>query len=146
MSCCVKNLPKGVKKLLNHDECVRFRGSYNKTNFVVNGNVVAVDTNICKNKDGYNLCSFVFDYVKGNKETDPIFTLETYTITSFNTDLTKQKGVITITNLYNDTGSGGVSTGGIVAFNVLGGNGIYSEIKTVIIDFNNTERQLYFCG
>ena len=41
---------------------------------------------------------------------------------------------------------GGITSPNTIAFNVLGANGIYIGIKTVIIDFNNIERKLYFCA
>jgi hypothetical protein len=146
MSCCVKNIPKSVKKLLNDGQNVIFKGYYNKNNININkNNSATVNTNICKNKNGYNLCSYIFNYVKGSDSKE--FSLETYTLSSYNSDLNKEKGVITFTNLYYDSGAAaGITSPLIIAFNVLGGNGIYSEIKTVIIDCTDTERKLYFCG
>ena len=145
VNCCVKKIPKAVKNLLQCDQKVVFKGSYDLANIVVKGNSAAIDANICENKHGYNIFGVVFNYVQTAQLGAPVFISESYNLSSYTEDLTEQKGIITFTNLYNDSGSGGISKASIHSFNVLGSNGIYKGIKNVIIDFTNPVRQLYFC-
>ncbi len=121
-----------------------FRGSYDSSEFLKNGNIISFNVVVCKNKNNLNLCACVFNIV--SSPTIERFILETYTISSYNSDNTKQKGVITFTNLFNNSGSGIVNAPEIVAYTVTGVEGIYSYVKKVIIDFNNSTRQVYFCS
>ena len=143
-NCCIQKIPKGVKKLLNDDQNVIFKGSYDINSIVIKGNIVTNNMNVCENKNGYNIYTDIFYYTKTSSDA-PIFSLETFTLSSYNCDLSQQKGVITFTNLYSNSGSGGVSTASIIPFNVIGADGIYKDITRVIIDTENSIRQVYFC-
>ena len=146
-NCCVKKIPDNIKNLLSSEQKVKFKGSYNITeDKLQNGNFLVGKANICKNKTGINICSTSFDYVNTINPIAPNFLQETYTIRSFNSDLTLCVGNIVFTSLYSDSGTGGISKPAVHSFLVLNGDGIYKCIKTVIIDMTFDIRVMYFCS
>jgi len=61
---------------------------------------------------------------------------ESYTLSSFTDNtLEKKLGEITFNCFYKDNGIGSISGKSIQTMNVLGSNGIYSNINQVIVDF-----------
>ena len=61
---------------------------------------------------------------------------EVYTWITYNdSSLTKKLGEITYNSLYPDSGSGTISQPSIQTMTVLGANGIYSGVTSVIMDF-----------
>ena len=145
--CSTKKIPKNVKKELQCKQKVLFRGSYdiNGKN-IVGDNILVNKANICKNKEGVNVVSDVFQYINTLGATTPNFLQETYTLKSYDSSLKKYYGTIVYTSFYPDSGSGGVTSPGTYSFLVLNGDGIYKGLKTVIIDTNQDIRQIYFCG
>ena len=145
--CCTKKIPKNVKKELECKQKVIFRGSYdiNGRN-LIGGNILVNKINICKNKNGVNVVSDVFEYINTLGSTTSNFLQETYTIKSYDSSLKKYYGTIVYTSFYPDSGSDGVTSPGTYSFLVLNGDGIYEGITRVIIDANESIRQVYFCS
>lgn len=143
---CIEKIPKTIKNLLNCKEKVLFRGSFDVTTINKTENIITNNADICKNKNGYNIYTQNFNYVNASPLGSPTFLYVSFIFSSYNTDLTKQKGVISFNNLLVNSGSGGISVPGIYLFPVSAANGIYEGVKSVIIDSLLPIRQLYFCG
>ena len=146
--CSIKKIPKNVKKELQCKQKVLFRGSYDIINIrnIVGSYTSVIKTNICENKDGINIVSSIFEYINILEPTTINFLQETYTLKSYDSSLKKNKGTIVFTSFYPDSGSDGITATGVYSFLVLNGDGIYEGIKSVIIDFSESIRQLYFCA
>ena len=56
-----------------------------------------------------------------------------------------ENSFIQFSGIYNDNlSSNDITTSSILKFAVLGAKGIFYDIVSVIIDFNNSERKMYF--
>ena len=133
---------KGVKPC----EKILFTGTYDTANRVVTNNISTLTVNISKNPGGYNIRPAQWYYV--NTLDGPKFLYENYTISSCKTnDLKKSIGEIHWQGLYPDQSSeGGITTNGIQRFIVEGKSGIYKCVCSVVIDFSNSIRKIYFIG
>jgi len=132
------------KEFLKCNEKVLFTGSYNLDNVYRTTNTSSLLMNISKNTLGQNIRVVEFYIIEPNNETPNILS-EEYNIHSYDSN-NLSMGEIQVTSTYiNDTLSS-VSQAGLFNLNTTGSDGIYKNVTRVVLDTNNTIRQLYFIG
>lgn len=132
---------------LKKNEKILFMGSYDTINRNVQGNISTLPVIVDANPGGYNIRPAQWYYI--NEKDDPIKWLyENYTISSYKDKSRKEKvGEIHWQGLYPDTSSqGGITTKKIERFIVEGKSGIYCNVCSIVIDFENPVRLIYFIG
>ncbi len=131
------------KKLLDKGEKIMYEGNYNTADRNVQNNFSTMPFQIDVNQDGINIRTVQWYYL--NEKTKPQNNLlyETYILSSFG-KCGKQIGSITFNGFYPDNSTNGITLTKIFKFTVLGTSGIYQRIISVIIDFTNPVRKLYF--
>jgi len=152
-SCNTKKncIPLEIQQFISCGEKILFEGYYDNALSNNQNNLSTIPCDISANKCGYNVEVIQYYYVNDTNQSNLRLLYETYTLSSYNkmcnNVLTNKKtGQITWNGFYPDAGTGGNTTATIQQFVVLGGDGIYSKVKKVIIDFRNTIRKIYFVG
>lgn len=138
------NCDKSVSDLLKNCEKICAKANYDVNKKGITDNIWTFDTSVSINKHGYNILSAQFDYVNNGKSNAQQFLLEKYQLSCYDRSIENKQGEIIWTALYPDGGSGGVVTPSIQRFTVLGKSGIFKNISSVIIDFRDSIRKVYF--
>lgn len=137
----------GVLELLGCDY-ILFTGSYNKNDRVLVSDTTTTTStlsmNISVNPSGYNPRIVVSHQVNDNLLPPNELLDETFTISSYESDLKTKLGLIEFTNFYPNTGT--ITTSKFLSYDVLTKSGLFKCVKYVIIDFTNDVRTLYFVG
>ncbi len=141
----------GVQNLLGCD-CILFTGTYDKTsirltptstddNYAATG---VFNTSLCNS--GYGSWSATGIANSSALLGSPIFTTENYYFASYDDSLSTKYGEVNFEATYPSNTVGGITPSTVQSFDVSSKSGIYSNVKRVIIDFNNDVRVLYFIG
>ena len=132
------------QKFLKCNEKVLFTGSYNLDNVYRTTNTSTLLMNISKNQQGQNIRVIEFYVITPDNETPNILS-EEYNIHSYDLN-SLSMGEIQLTSTYINDTSSPVSQAGLFNLNTTSSNGIYKNVTRVVLDTNNTIRQLYFIG
>jgi hypothetical protein len=135
---------KDIKKYICNDEYIEFIGYYDIQHGNVENNIHTSSCNIIKNNEGYNIKTTQFYCVEDNQKK---FINETYNITSYSktcecqVELEKVCGMISFCGLYENENKKKP-----MKFNVNSSSGIYKNVVSVVIDFSENIRKIYFLG
>ncbi len=131
------------KKLLDKGEKIMYEGFYNIVERTIENNFSTMLFQIDVNPDGNNIQTVQWYYLGEKSISEDNLLYETYILSSFGKN-GKQIGSITFNGFYPDKGSDGITKTLIYKFTVLGTSGIYQRITSVIVDFTDHIRKLYF--
>jgi hypothetical protein len=141
-----------VYEYLTECEIILFVGSYNLADITYNSEtLVTIPYKISINKCGSNIGVTESIYVKDKTENNLQLLYETYTLSSYKKEHNKSVydnkiGEITWNGFYPNSGTNTDTTSSFQTFVVLGGSGIYSKVKKIVIDFRDSIRKIYFVG
>ena len=142
-------IPQGVSDLVGPNYELLFTASYNSNDFSsdpASGSYFTVPLNVGVLPNAYSLAyipsPFVLQQAK-NPSNSPTFLAEDYNFTTWTTDLTQQLGFIQATNLYPN-GNAFLTTLKFVQYPIAAKNGIYKCVSTMVIDYTNDVRVIYF--
>lgn len=131
--------------LLNKNDIILFKGSYNKDAGSISGPILAFPVQIDANPNGTNIMpvNYFYYYLK---DSTTKYVSESYQIASYGSDGKTKIGEISFEATYPDQSQSGVSSPGTEKFIVTGKSGIYLKICDVLIDFTNNTRVISFVG
>ena len=129
-----------------HARCskVLFTGTYDITSATSTINTLAAPFNL-KHHNTDSIMNDFFYYTSLKNEPTNKYLNDNFTFSSSD-KCGKNIGEIRCSALYQDTGTGGISVPQVITNCVLGGSGIYKNVTSVIIDFRNPIRKVYFLG
>jgi hypothetical protein len=135
-------------------ECdkILFEGEYNLDDLTYNNEtLVTIPYEISINKCGSNIGVTESIYVKDKTQNNLQLLYETYTLSSYKKEYSQSVydnkiGEITWNGFYPNSGTNTDTTSPFQQFVVLGGSGIYTKVKKIVIDFRNSIRKIYFVG
>jgi hypothetical protein len=133
-------------------ETILFEGSYNLEDITYNNaTLVTIPYEISINKCGSNIGVTESIYVKDKTQNNLQLLYETYTLSSYKKEYSQSVydnkiGEITWNGFYPNSGTNTDTTSSFQQFVVLGGSGIYTKVKKIVIDFRNSIRKIYFIG
>lgn len=131
---------------LKCNETILFKGTYDTANRNLIANISTLPCNIDANPNGFNIRTAQFYYVY-EKDSPERFLLETYDLSSYKNDMVTKIGEIVWNGLYQQSeGQEGITSAGIQRFIVFGKSGIYKNVTSIVIDFTNPIRTIYFLG
>lgn len=130
---------------LKEGEIVLFTGNYNLSNGNVSGNLDTLSVTIDKIPNSFNILVAQSNAVNLKNSTN-IYLLENYTLSSYKSNNSKKIGQISWNGLYPNGQTIFTTLPSIQKFIVLGNNGIFKNVTSVVIDFNNPDRVIYFVG
>jgi hypothetical protein len=142
-------IPQGVSDLVGSNHELLFTASYNSNEFgsdPASGSYFTVPLNVSVLPNSYSLAYIPSPFVLQQAQkppNSPTFLPETYNFTTWSSDLKQQLGFIQSTNLYPN-GNDFYTTLTYVQFAVAAKNGIYKCVSTVVIDYTQPVRVIYF--
>ncbi len=134
---------------IDDDEEVLYNGNYSLASEIISSDNLHIsyfNFNLDISQNTYNVITATWNYVDLDNTNTTHFLQETYVISSYSdNNYTNKLGSITFSGLYkNNNVDNGNTSATIEKFEVLGTNGIYSNISSVIIDFTNApNRNIY---
>lgn len=130
---------------LKKGESILFTATYNLSDNNIVNNINTFPVNIEKITNSSNIMA-----VQSNscnlKNSSTIYLLENYTLSSYKNNNSKKLGQITWNSLYPNGSSSLISLPSFQKFVVLGASGIFKNVLSVVIDFTNQNRIIYFIG